>query len=123
MVPSSKPGLRRILVGPDATVVVVLAAIVEVSELEVVSESEVVSLSLVVGWDKTVVDVSASGTDVLIETSVESVDSAMLDVKIDEGLHGDADVNRYSISSWRAEFVNLMVIVVEGTMRERVLGE
>jgi hypothetical protein len=123
MVPSSKPGLRRILVGPDATVVVVLAAIVEVSELEVVSESEVVSLSLVVGWDKTVVDVSASCTDVLIETSVESVDSAMLDVKIDEGLHGDADANRYSISSWRAEFVNLMVIVVEGTMRERVLGE
>lgn len=49
---SSKPGLRRILVGPDATVVVVLAAIVKGSELEVVSESEVVSLSVVVGWDK-----------------------------------------------------------------------
>jgi hypothetical protein len=123
MVPSSKPGLRRILVGPDATVVVVLAAIVEVSELEVVSESEVVSLSLVVGWDKTVVDVSASCTDVLIETSVESVDSAMLDDKIAEGLHGDADANRYSISSWRAEFMNLMVMMVEGIMREKVLGE
>lgn len=57
---SSKPGLRRILVGPDATVVVVLAAIVEGSELEVVIESEVVSPSVVVGWDKRVVDVSVS---------------------------------------------------------------
>lgn len=56
----------------------------------------------------------------LIETAVESVESAMLVDNTDEGLHGDADASRYSVSSWRAEFVNLMVKMVEGTRRDKV---
>lgn len=70
------------------------------------------------GWDKTIVDVSVSWTDVLIETVVESVESAMVVDKTAEGLHGDADASRYSTSSWRAEFVNLMVVMGERTKRD-----
>lgn len=55
----------------------------------------------------------------LIETAVESVESAMLVDKTDEGLHGDADASRYTISSWKAEFVNLMMIMVEETRRDK----
>jgi hypothetical protein len=87
MVLSSKPGLRRKLVGPSATVVVVLAvlaAVVEGSELEVVSKSEVVSLSVVVYWGKIVVKVSVPATDVLIQTVVESAESLLLVGKIEE---------------------------------------
>lgn len=60
----------------------------------------------------------------LIETAVESVESAILVDKTVEGLHGDADASRYNISSWRAEFVNLMMMMmVVGMIRDKVEGE